>query len=49
MYIVDVPGYGYAKAPKTEIEKWGKMIEEYLQKREELKSIVLLIDIRLNG
>jgi GTP-binding protein len=46
MYIVDVPGYGYAKAPKTEIEKWGKMIEEYLQKREELKSIVLLIDIR---
>jgi len=46
MYIVDVPGYGYAKAPKTEIEKWGKMIEEYLQKREELKSIVMLIDIR---
>ena len=46
MYIVDVPGYGYAKAPKTEIEKWGIMIEEYLQKRQELKSIVLLIDIR---
>ena len=46
MYIVDVPGYGYAKAPKTEIEKWGKMIEEYLQEREELKSIVMLIDIR---
>ena len=46
MYIVDVPGYGYAKAPKTKKKKWGKMIEEYLQKREELKSIVLLIDIR---
>jgi len=46
MYIVDVPGYGYAKAPKTEIEKWGRMIEEYLQEREELKSIVMLIDIR---
>lgn len=46
MYIVDVPGYGYAKAPKTEIEKWGKMIEEYLQNRQELRSIVMLIDIR---
>lgn len=46
MYIVDLPGYGYAKAPKTEIEKWGKMIEEYLNKREQLKGIVLLIDSR---
>ena len=31
MYIVDLPGYGYAKAPRAEIEKWGKMIETYLQ------------------
>ncbi len=46
MYIVDVPGYGYAKAPKAEIEKWGKMIETYLQQRETLKAIVLLVDIR---
>ncbi|MFV0314509.1 MAG: ribosome biogenesis GTP-binding protein YihA/YsxC [Anaerotignum sp.] len=46
MYVVDLPGYGYAKAPKTEIEKWGKMIEEYLEKREELRAIILLIDIR---
>ena len=46
MYVVDLPGYGYAKAPKTEIEKWGKMIEEYLEKRKELKAIILLIDIR---
>ena len=46
MYIVDVPGYGYAKAPKFEIEKWGKMIEEYLQNREQLQGIVMLIDIR---
>ena len=45
MYAVDLPGYGYAKAPKTEIARWSKMIEEYLQKREELKAI-LLIDIR---
>ncbi len=46
MYIVDVPGYGYAKAPKTEIEKWGRMIETYLTERKELKAIVLLVDIR---
>lgn len=45
-YIVDLPGYGYAKAPKTEIEKWGKMIEEYLNKRRSLAAIVLLVDIR---
>ena len=46
LYIVDVPGYGYAKAPKSEIEKWGRMIEEYLEKREELEAIVMLVDIR---
>ncbi len=46
LYFVDLPGYGYAKAPKTEIQKWGKMIEDYLYHRETLKSIVLLIDIR---
>ena len=34
LYFVDLPGYGYAKAPKTEISKWGKMIENYLLKRE---------------
>lgn len=46
LYFVDLPGYGYAKAPKTEIAKWGKMIEDYLLKRETLKAIILLIDIR---
>ena len=46
LYFVDFPGYGYAKAPKTEIAKWGKMIENYLLKREELRAIILLIDIR---
>lgn len=45
-YIVDVPGYGYAKAPKTEIDRWSKMTEEYMQKRKELAGIVMLIDIR---
>lgn len=46
MYFVDLPGYGYAKLSKSESEKWGKMIEIYLKKREELKSIIFLIDIR---
>lgn len=45
-YIVDLPGYGYAKAPKSEIAKWGGMIEEYLNERETLLSIFLLVDIR---
>lgn len=46
LYFVDLPGYGYAKAPKSEKEKWGKMIESYLLKREQLRNIVMLIDIR---
>lgn len=46
MYVVDLPGYGYAKVPKSEVAKWGQMIEEYLQKRQELRAIILLIDIR---
>ena len=45
-YLVDLPGYGYAKASETERAKWGKMIEKYLKTRENLKLIVLLIDIR---
>jgi GTP-binding protein len=44
--FVDLPGYGYAKISKSESEKWGKMIEDYLINREQLKTIVLLIDIR---
>lgn len=46
LYFVDLPGYGYAKAPKTEIARWSVMIEQYLQKREMLKSIIMLVDIR---
>ena len=46
LLFVDLPGYGYAKAPKTEQQKWGKMIEGYLLKREELRAIILLVDIR---
>ena len=46
MYVVDLPGYGYAKVPKSEVAKWGMMMEDYLQKRKELRAIILLIDIR---
>jgi len=46
LMFVDLPGYGYAKISKSEQAKWGNMIESYLMKREFLKGIVLLIDIR---
>lgn len=45
-YYVDLPGYGYAKVAKTEKEKWGKMIENYLKKSKQLRAVFLLIDIR---
>lgn len=45
-YFVDVPGYGYAKVSKTEREKWGKMMEEYFETREQLCLVVLIVDIR---
>lgn len=45
-YFVDLPGYGYAKVPKTEKAKWAKMIETYLSRREQLKGVIQLIDIR---
>lgn len=44
--FVDLPGYGYASVSMTEREKWGKIIEAYLKKRENLKEIVLLVDMR---
>ena len=44
--LVDVPGYGYAKVSKTERAKWGKMIEEYLTSRENLRAVVSLVDVR---
>lgn len=45
-YIVDLPGYGFAKVSKTEREKWGRMIETYLQNREQLRGVIQLLDIR---
>ena len=44
--FVDVPGYGYARVSKKEREKWGKMIEEYLTSRENLRAVISLVDIR---
>jgi len=45
-YFVDVPGYGYAKVSKKEREKWGRMMEEYFETRNELRLVVLIVDIR---
>lgn len=44
--FVDVPGYGYARVSKKEREKWGKMIEEYLTSRENLRAVIILVDLR---
>ena len=44
--FVDVPGYGYARVSKKERDKWGKMIEEYLTTRENLRAVVSLVDLR---
>lgn len=46
IYLVDLPGYGYAKVSEKEKEAWGKMIERYLHKSTMLKAVFLLIDIR---
>lgn len=44
--FVDLPGYGYAAVSREEKKKWAPMIEDYLTKRNNLKSVVLLVDIR---
>jgi GTP-binding protein len=45
-YIVDLPGYGFAKVSQTQRKKWEKMIEDYLRKRENLVNVFILIDSR---
>ncbi len=45
-YLVDLPGYGYAKRSKTERKKWKKMIRHYILTRSNLMSLFLLIDLR---
>ena len=46
-YLIDVPGYGYAATDKKTQAKFGMMIEEYLEKRDNLKRVFMLIDFRL--
>ena len=46
MYLVDLPGYGYAKVSEKEKEQWGRLIERYLHSSARLKAVFLLIDIR---
>ena len=46
MYLVDLPGYGYAKIAESEKKKWGAMIENYLRSSKQLLAVFLLIDIR---
>lgn len=45
-YLVDLPGYGYARVPLKMKQDWGVLIHEYLKKRERLAGVVLLLDIR---
>jgi len=47
MYFVDLPGYGYARAPKAIKSTWGAMIESYLGNREPLKLTLMLVDSRM--
>ena len=46
MYLVDLPGYGYANVSPAVKAKWGKMIEKYLRQSANLKQVFLLVDIR---
>ena len=46
VFLVDLPGYGYAKVSQTIKEKWGKLIERYLNTSKQLRAVFLLVDIR---
>jgi len=46
LIIADLPGYGFAKVSKAEQEKWGKILEEYLKNRPDLKFVIQFIDAR---
>ena len=46
LMLVDLPGYGYAKAPKTEIREWTRLVRGYLQSRACLRRVCLLLDSR---
>jgi len=46
LHIVDMPGYGFAKAPKAQVKGWNELISDYLRGRPQLKRVFLLIDAR---
>ena len=46
LYLVDLPGYGYARVPLKVKESWGKMVENYLKGRANLRAVVVILDIR---
>ena len=46
MYLVDLPGYGFARVSKEESARWGRMIEKYMHTSQDLKAVFLLVDIR---
>lgn len=46
LYLVDLPGYGYAKVSEQEKQRWGRMVERYLHGSKQLRAVFLLIDIR---
>jgi GTP-binding protein len=48
IYLVDLPGYGYAKVSKSMSHEWGELISKYLSNNQELRLVMLLVDIRRN-
>ncbi len=48
LYLVDLPGYGFARVPIRVKQSWQKLVEEYLSTRENLKAVIVIIDIRRN-
>ncbi len=46
LYLVDLPGYGYARVPLQVKKSWGEMVETYLRRRSNLKAVVMILDIR---
>lgn len=46
MYLVDLPGYGYARVSQAEKKRWGSLIEDYLTSRDQLRGVIQLVDIR---
>jgi GTP-binding protein len=46
LYLVDMPGYGYAKVSKTQVQEWTKMIRDYVRGRPSLRCVLILVDSR---